>query len=348
MRLFRNSVWFAFPAVLLMLACSMGPKVTVQVQKPAAVTLPNVKEIAVVDFQGPMGGGNQVSSLVQSLLVVSDYFTLTERNKLQAILDEQKLSMAGIVSDSTATEVGALLGVDALIFGEVTHWNVEPDERGTETVEKKEGTGKYEVKEEKNIFTGKTRKVKREIMRTVWVEEHYRIRRGSVAINFRVVDVESGKLLVAHSDSKSYDSGKVKEGSWKSLKPEGEILSDLSKTICERFVHTIAPYTVSEKRVIESGKGSIKLGAKFAQSGLWREALDTWKKSAEENPDEPAAFYNLGVGYEVQGMLDEAEQAYQTAVKLKPKKYYMDSIARIRQAREDQRKLQEQLKEKGK
>ena len=348
MHLRRNSIWFAVSIVFLMLACSMGPKVLVQVQKPAAIHLVGVKEVAVVDFKGPMGGCDQVSSLVQSLLVSSNYYTVTERDKLQSILDEQKLSMAGIVSDSTATEVGALLGVDALIFGEVTHWNVEPDERGVEKVEKKEGTGKYEEVNEKNIFTGKTRKVKREIMRTVWVDEHYRIRRGSVAIHFRVVDVESGKLLVAQSDSKSYDSGKVKEGSWKGLKPEGEILADLSKVICERFVHMIAPYTVSERRIIESGKGTIKIGARYAQTGLWQEALDTWKKSVEENPNEPAAFYNLGVGYEVQGMLDEAEQAYQTAVGLKPKKYYMEAIARVRQAREDQRKLQEQLKEKGK
>jgi tetratricopeptide (TPR) repeat protein len=236
--------------------------------------------------------------------------------------------------------------VDALVFGEVTTYRVEPDQRGVEKVRNKVGTGRYEIVDQKNVLTGKTKKVKKEIMRTVLVDEHYSIRRGTVAINFRVVGVETGELLAVHSDSKSYTSGKVKEGSYKTLKPQGEILSELSQTICQHFVRLIAPYHALEYRKLESGKGSIKTGKNYAMAGLWKEALETWKISIVEMPGEPAAYYNLGVAYEVQGMLDEAETAYKTAVLLKQKRLYMDALARIRQSKKEQEILQEQLKDR--
>ena len=183
-------------------------------------------------------------------------------------------------------------------------------------------------------------------MKTVLVDQHYRIRRGTVAINFRVVGIETGQLLAVHSDSKSYNSGKVVEGSHKSLKPEGEILNDLGQTICQHFVRLIAPYQALEFRKLESGKGSIKTGRKYALSGLWEEALETWKISVMEMPGEPAAHYNLGVAYEVQGMLDEAEEAYKTAVRLKQKGLYMEALSRIRRAKKEQEELQKQLQER--
>jgi len=332
--------------ILLINGCGSSGRIGVSVQKPAAIHLTGVKEIAVVDFKGPQGSGSQIATLLQSRLMESQYFKIVEREKLNRIMDEHNLTMSGIVDESTAAEIGKLVGVDALIFGEVTTYRVERDEQGVEKVRKKVGTGRYETVDQKNIFTGKTKKVKKEIMRTVLVDEHYRIRRGTAAINFRVVGVETGELLAVHSDSKSFTSGKVKEGSHKTLKPQGEILNELSQIICQHFVRLIAPYHTLEYRKLESGKGSIKTGRNYALAGLWEEALETWKISVIEMPSEPAAYYNLGVAYEVQGMLDDAEKAYKTAVLLKQKRLYMDALARIRQAKKDQTKLQEQLQER--
>lgn len=344
----RSKYPLAIPLIIAIgfSSCSMKTLIPVQVRKPATYHLVGVQKIAVVDFQGVNHSGSQIAAVVQSLLLETKHFDLIERNQLNRIMDEQKLGMTGVMDDSTAAKVGRLLGVNALILGEVTSYSVEPDERGVEKVEKKVGTGKYEEVNEKNIFTGKTKKVKREIMKTVLVDQHYRIRRGSVAIHFRVVDVETGKLLAVHSDSKSYNSGKIMEGSSQTLKPEGEILNGLSNGICQTFVQLIAPHTVTEKRTIEPGKGSIQTGRNYAQSGLWPEALETWKKSVVELPNEPAAFYNLGLAYEILGDWDQAEQNYKTAVTLKQKRLYLDSISRIRQARTENEKLKEQLQDR--
>ncbi|HEX9935367.1 MAG TPA: DUF6340 family protein [bacterium] len=314
--------------------------------KPAAIHLSGVQKLAIADFQGVNHSGGQVAADVQAMLLETRRFDILEREKLSSVLDEQKLGMAGIVDEATARKVGQLLGVDAMIFGDVSAYRVEPDERGVEKVEKKVGTGRYEEVDEKNIFTGKTKRVKREIMKTVLVDQYYRIRRGSVSINFRVVDVETGKLLAVHSDTKSYDSGKVVDGGNETLRPEGEILTELSNAICRRFVEFIAPHVVNEARFIEPGRGSIQVGKKYAQSGLWPEALETWKQSVVEFPNDPTAFYNLGLAYEVQGDLDEAENQYKTAVSLKQKRLYLDAINRVRQARIESERLKEQLQER--
>lgn len=329
--------------VILFLFCTTQSTIWVERIKPAGIYMPGVRKIAVVDFKGPEQSGSHIASLLQSKLLETQYFEILERDRLTRILDEQKLTMTGIMNEATASKIGKLLGVDALVFGEVTLYQVEPDELGSEKVEKKEGTGKYEWVEEKNIFTGKKQKVKREIMRTVWVDQYYRIRRGTVAVNFRVVDVETGRLLVAHSDSKSYSSGKVVEGSYRELKPAGEILQSLSSQLVDKFVSMIAPHKVSERRMLESGTGKISEGKKFAQAGLWDEAIACWKKAIQTMPKVSSGYYNLGIAYEIKGDLDKAETLFKKAASLNQKKLYMEAIARVRHEKEEQVKLKEQL-----
>ena len=351
----RNKHYFfvvIFCMVLVFLSCSFPSVVSVRVEKPPAIPLPGIKEIAVADFQGPERSGSQIATLTQSMLMSAQYFDIMERDKLRRVLEEQNLGMSGVVDEATAAQVGKLLGVDALIFGEVTRYRVEPDKEVTKQVKVRVGTGKYEEVEEKDPKTGKVKKVKKEIMKEELVDKKHWVRQGTVAINFRVVDVETGRLLAAHSDSKSYDSEKdrtlfqIITDKRESLKPQGEILADLSNDICQRFSRMIAPYYVTEKRTIESGKESIKEGTKYAESGLWPEATEAWKRACVEMPQEPAAFYNLGLAYEVQGMLDDAEMAYQSAVRLKQKRLYMDAIARIRKSREEQEELKKLLEER--
>ncbi|MCJ7813265.1 DUF6340 family protein [bacterium] len=337
---------------MFLLSCAIQSTISVRIQKPASIDLPNIKKIAVVDFQGRERSGSQIATLIQSLLMATDHFDIMERDQLRRILEEQNLGMSGVIDANTAANVGQLLGVDALIFGEVSTYEVEPDQEITEKVKEKKHTGKYEWVEEKDDKTGKTIRVRKEIIEDVWVDRSYWVRRGTVTINFRVVDVETGELLAAHSNSRSYDSQNEKKtfieiitDQQESLKPQGEILNDLSQSICQQFVQMIAPYYTIEKRVVEPGRGAIDEGKKYAENGLWPEAIEAWERAVVEMPDEPAAFYNLGLGYEIQGMLDKAEQSYQYAVRLNQKKLYMEAIARIRQLREEQKKLIEQLED---
>ena len=142
-----------FLALTLLAAQSCAPPAAkLRVLKPPEVDVSGIQRIAVADFLGPPEAGRELSGVLTSKLVETGYFKVLERKKLENLMNEHKLSMLGVVDESTASNVGKMLGVDGLILGEVTSFQVE-QEKGVEKVEKEVGTGKYEVVEKKNIFT---------------------------------------------------------------------------------------------------------------------------------------------------------------------------------------------------
>nr|CBX31829.1 hypothetical protein N47_N26540 [uncultured Desulfobacterium sp.] len=82
-------------------------------------------KIAVLDFQLQGEGfetkdmGVIVAEWFITALVKAGRFEVIERGLLKKLLDEQKLSMSGIVDASTATQIGKFLGVKTIISGSV-------------------------------------------------------------------------------------------------------------------------------------------------------------------------------------------------------------------------------------
>ena len=65
-------------------------------------------------------------------------------------------------------------------------------------------------------------------------------------------------------------------------------------------------------------KAQVEFGIAVAQRGLWKEALYRWERATQLDPTYAAAFNNLAGGYEHEGMLDKAAEAYERALKLEP------------------------------
>jgi Flp pilus assembly protein TadD len=66
-------------------------------------------------------------------------------------------------------------------------------------------------------------------------------------------------------------------------------------------------------------QSQLAFGVWAAEQDLWNEAVFRWTRVLEENPTSIAALNNLAVAYEKQGLWDEAEKAYQAALKIAPK-----------------------------
>jgi Tfp pilus assembly protein PilF len=66
-------------------------------------------------------------------------------------------------------------------------------------------------------------------------------------------------------------------------------------------------------------KAQVDFGIKAAQAELWKEATYRWEKATELDPTYAEAWNNLAIGYEYQGRFEDAEAAYQRALKLEPK-----------------------------
>ena len=128
----------ARPALALVLAAGVGgfslapgfasPVVAQSgaAQSPADADLPTA---AVMDFNGFMLGqsgnsvpiGKAVTSMLVTELSEREGIRVVERARLQEILQEQRLALSGRVDEGTAIEVGRMLGVQYMIFGNVAN-----------------------------------------------------------------------------------------------------------------------------------------------------------------------------------------------------------------------------------
>ncbi|MEM1268428.1 MAG: CsgG/HfaB family protein [Bacteroidota bacterium] len=87
-----------------------------------------VDKIAVVDFYDLADRvtpfGDYVSQNLATALVNADgaNYSLVERRRLEQVLQEQNLGQSGALDDNTVAELQKVLGVDAIVLGEVTYF----------------------------------------------------------------------------------------------------------------------------------------------------------------------------------------------------------------------------------
>ncbi|MDA8243728.1 MAG: hypothetical protein M0025_06360 [Elusimicrobia bacterium] len=158
------------------LAGACAPSKTVKMQQAVSVnetkkvksdfTGPK-RRIGVVEFenksaygQGRLGGA--ASDILITELVKSGKFIVVERDKMNKVLEEQKLQSQGMTDPQTAAKVGQLLGLEAIVVGSVSQFGV-----------KKEGSD--------YLITQSKRQV------------------ADVTVDIRLVDVQSGQVILADS-----------------------------------------------------------------------------------------------------------------------------------------------------
>ncbi len=138
-------IFFAVAGVIFISAC--GTAVTTTVEKGAKEKMKAVSEeeaapgkgakvralkkrVAVVDFEmksklGRLQLASDATDILITELVKSGKFTVIERDKLNALLKEQRLGLSDLVNPRTAARIGRLLGVNAIITGAVTNFGVK-------------------------------------------------------------------------------------------------------------------------------------------------------------------------------------------------------------------------------
>jgi len=86
---------------------------------------PLKKVLAVLDFEGYKflkGKADiKMSDMLTTALVKTSRYEIVERNKIDKIFAEQNLGMSGMVDESSAAEVGKLLGAEYVVFGSITY-----------------------------------------------------------------------------------------------------------------------------------------------------------------------------------------------------------------------------------
>ena len=82
------------------------------------------RTIAVVEFSDLKGNVTNLGRFLSEELITRLYetkkFKVIERQQLNKIIAEQKLSLTGVVDPASAQKLGRVLGVDSIVFGSVS------------------------------------------------------------------------------------------------------------------------------------------------------------------------------------------------------------------------------------
>ena len=346
--------------------------VTVDVLKPAQVNIGDVKKIAVLDFEfigswnldkekepetlieiagaalkkglgvaeeappplDPLTAfpGKNISDQLIRALVENGHFTILEREHLSKIMNELELSMTGIIEGNQATEIGKLLGVDAIIFGS-----------GAYSVEDDAGWYEYTNEDEGKYYQYKI------------------IRKVGVEITYRIVDISTGMIVASKTNSAfNYDESKLLFPYEDHVEEDDEdvarenivnwhpIVGRLVSKIVKKTVKQVAPHYEEEDMLILTGETSeMKAGFEYAKRKLWEDAKSSWESVLEKTSksaldDHVHAKYNLGVYHEIHGNLNKAEELFNQCFKESNDSSYLDDRARIQKRKEELEKLREQ------
>jgi Tfp pilus assembly protein PilF len=77
---------------------------------------------------------------------------------------------------------------------------------------------------------------------------------------------------------------------------------------------------------------TIVRGIDFMKANRPRDAIFLWEMVLEQDPDNTAVYYNLGIAYELLHEYDKAEKAYRMADSIKPKPRYSQAADEVKAA----------------
>jgi tetratricopeptide (TPR) repeat protein len=330
-RLFKAAgLWISLLFVFLVSCFACAPRGKVRLIKPGKIGWGSIHDVAVRGFEGHYG--EMVRSHIYNRLTEVQHFNPT---------DAIQVYEAGKLPSNTLDQVEFLQAVenlkaDALITGHVTA-DIH-DIHGFDTIQIKEGTGYY--KKAKNA-SGEW--MDEEIKRTVIKDIPYVIRKASFSGAYKTFDLRAKGVILLKDLKETHEE---KFGGKEAYGGPGRKLGDLpsSSHTAEMLSARIAKNIVAElsrmriAKYIQLDKGRdrrVKWGVALAKQGQWQKAINRWKAVIHDDPDNAAAYYNLGVAHEGLGDMEglyRARDLYERAANHGQKGLYAEAITRVDRA----------------
>ncbi len=301
MKLTKQGTLLALGAILLMSGCAQ--KVTIKALQPAEVSRAALtKKVAVTSFKNdkPNISGKIEANLAKHKLDGKQYFTIVSRQDLNKVLSEQKIGTSGLIDPSTATEVGKLLGAQAIISGRTGNASTS-DTNFYETRTKCNKNGCWDVR---------VRCTKRV---------------AGLDAEIRMIDTKKGDIIYADTINRT--------AAWKHCNDDSRPLpstmmasQQLASAIAKDFSYKLVPHYVYynvallEKPDLEYTKKQellLKTSLAFIKAKRYDRAEKLLKKLINSTGEKSyVPLYNLGVLTEAKGDYEGAKNLYAKADKL--------------------------------
>src|SRR3972149_7798562 len=260
------------------------------------------KRVAVLPFSGQ--GGQQITSEVEGVLGSisidgKNYFPVVDRTAIDKVLGEMKLNQSGMVDQSTAVEVGKLIGAQGIYTGAVTQYS---STEGQYT-EERSACARYA---QNCDAQGNCRQGECLAWRTYNV--NCTKRSGYFGFTPKLIEVQTGKIIYTRDINGSADSSGGTERT--PPKSGGELIGQSINMAKAQFRKDIAPfYIVREIKLMDSTNGidssqakdKLKQGIEYAGKNRLDVACELWGEADTIASNSASITYNLGVCAESRG-----------------------------------------------
>lgn len=275
-----------------------------------------IKKIAIMDFNPPTNNPDAARLVTDSLLSymtrnASGDVKILARDVLGALIKEIEMGQAGLYDIESAKKSGKLKGTDVFIFGSLLQYAVEKNvEEGQKMVIAKVGIDREPNPQYNNWMIANPRPsdedrrnappafIEKDKTETIRYKVATHRKTANVTISFRVVDVESGEVVITKTlKSKKEATGTYSEGvdiagiPYQKLnlpqdtdlleKAVDEAISDLGHQVLSRFQNLQETY-LNTAEVLKK-KGEIEPVAEKYMDAVVTEEVKNIKSPVTEN-----------------------------------------------------------------
>lgn len=334
-----------FIVITLSFATACAPKVSVLRIKPAKYKIEAVRAVGILPLATSAGenqsGGEYITESLYKSLQWRKFFDEVKHVAPKAGLNYHQVKD---MPAEQAADLGREAHIDVLVKGDVFAFRAR-EEKSTKHIEREEGTGQYRTVTK--IENGEKKSERVEIMKKIVEDIPVVAKKAEVGFVLDVANIAE-KRWTDHErfyKSKQIDA----EGREKidSLPADGAVLTDLASALVTQAADSFVPHLVAEKRDLAKNK-ACKDGIAMAKIGDWNGALASWRSETASDPNNHAAFYNMGVAYEALKNYAFAKESYKIAVGLVDKKIYREALKNVQAIIEDESKLSVQMKGRNK
>ena len=174
---------------------------------------------------------------------------------------------------------------------------------------------------------------------------YYRDGTAKMAVNLKVIDVQSGKILATKRFKSEYRGSTSEQDAEPDEIDTTALFASCRNDIISQFMRTIAPYTIMVNMSFTKDKEipDLEQGINMAKVGNWDSAIEYFQGAVDNFPSSWKAHFDLGLAYECTGEYEKAIEELNTAYSLNPKSSIANEISQCKMRIAEQKKLEEQL-----
>lgn len=344
---YLSAIRMACLSVILLVGCSKPLSVKREVLMPARVDgLKQSKKIAFTSFKGDSTGlyTQKIENYFRQVKVDNKpYFEVIERDALEKIIAEQKLSQSGLLDEAESINVGHISGADTLVLGSIAPPVVES----------------IRTYEQRTDFNTCLRYIKIKNRLVCDAFRTYQVdcftQSTSIEFNIKFVNIETAKSNYQGNYSGSsehyYCSDRGSRLSQERLKDIAftQSINSMRKDIAPyRKQVTIVMLDEDDGSNLEDNDSALELfkkGFEMVDNGNVDRGCTFFRQASAKYAHSPAIYYNLGVCTELKAHLPQALTFYQAAqnkIGDKPLPEIPRAIKRIKQRMVDDQRVKQQ------